>query len=144
MLCLDSSGALGSIIRCAVIPCTWLYLVGHNIDLLQVQDILLYHNLALAVSRTYVYQPFVWRPRGEKSYVPLSAFLVGATKGSISSKVFHRICPENDVVHLSLSTGSAIQWQHALEMLAGDERCVMIDDWIFNWTYVNFFFDPLT
>ena len=114
-------------------------LVGLNHNLLQVQDILLYHNLALAASRTYVYQPFVWRPRGEKSYVPLSAFLVGVTKNSISSKVFHKICPESDIVHLSLSTESAVQWQHALEMLAGDERCVMIDDWIFNWTYVDFF-----
>lgn len=110
------------------------------INPLQVQDILLYHNLALAVSRTYVYQPFVWRPRGGNSYVPLSAFLIGVTKDSISSKVFHTTCPDNDVVHLSLGTGSAIQWQHALEMLVGDERCVMIDDWIFNWTYVNCFF----
>lgn len=102
----------------------------------QVQDILLYHNLALASSRTYVYQPFVWRPRGEKSYVPLSVFLPGVTKDSISSEAFQRTCPEENVVHMSLYIGNEGQWEHALKRLSGDERCVVVDDWIFNWTFL--------
>ncbi|KXN90830.1 hypothetical protein AN958_03484 [Leucoagaricus sp. SymC.cos] len=103
----------------------------------QVQDILLYHNLALETSRTYVYQPFVWRPRGEESYVPLSAFLPGATKDSISSEVFERMCPEKEIVHMTLGVPHEDQWKHAVEVLKSDERCVIVDDWIFNWGFLG-------
>ncbi|KAF9453966.1 hypothetical protein P691DRAFT_657332 [Macrolepiota fuliginosa MF-IS2] len=104
----------------------------------QVQDIVLYHNLALASGRTYVYQPFVWRPRGEKSYVPLSAFLPGVTKGSITSEVFHNICPEQDSKHISLGdVDSEKQWEHAVNVLNQSEQCVIVDDWIFNWTFLT-------
>lgn len=100
----------------------------------KIQDILLYHNLALATSRTYVYQPFVWRPRGEKSYVPLSAFLPGVTKDSVSVEVLEKYCREEELHHVTL--GHEEQWKHAIDTLNGNQRCVVVDDWIFNWRCV--------
>jgi hypothetical protein len=103
----------------------------------QVQDILLYHNLALATSRTYAYHPFVWRPRGETSYIPLSAFLPGVTKDSISMNVFYKVCRVDEIQHVTLGTAvHGEQWQHALDVLNGDQPCVLVHDWIFNWKYV--------
>lgn len=100
---------------------------------LQVQEILLFHHLALLTSRIYVYQPFVWRPRGEKSFVPLSAFLWGPTMGTISSAVFDEACSADDTKHISLRVPHATQWDHAKEVLGGDEPCIVVDDWILNW-----------
>lgn len=99
----------------------------------QAQEILLFHHLSLLTSRVYVYQPLVWRPRGEDSFIPLSAFLVGPTKGSISATVFDTVCPENEITHVDLATVYDSQWAHALEVLNGSERCIIVDDWIFNW-----------
>jgi hypothetical protein len=65
--------------------------------------------------------------------VPLSAFLPGVTKNSISQEVFQQTCPENQTVHINLAVRHEDQWNHANEVLAGDERCVVVDDWIFNW-----------
>ncbi|KAF9010690.1 hypothetical protein BDQ17DRAFT_1234143 [Cyathus striatus] len=102
----------------------------------QAQEILLFHHLALMTSRVYVYQPFVWRPRGEKSLVPLSAFLRGPTNGAISSALFEEVCPEREIKHVNLRTTFDKQWEHALSALNGDDRCIMVDDWIFNWEYL--------
>ena len=99
----------------------------------QVQEILLFYHLALLTSRIYVYQPFVWRPRGENSFVPLSAFLWGATTNSISSTVFEEACSAADIKHISLQVEHAIQWDHAKEALNIDDPCIVVDDWILNW-----------
>ncbi|KAF8627814.1 hypothetical protein AX15_004239 [Amanita polypyramis BW_CC] len=102
----------------------------------QVQEILLFHHLALLTSRIYVYQSFVWRPRGEKSYIPLSAFLWGATAGTISSAVFDEACPANEIKRVQLQVAHADQWDYARTMLSSDARCIVVDDWILNWSYL--------
>lgn len=102
----------------------------------QFQEIILFHLLALVTSRTYIYQPFVWRPRGEKSYVPLSAFLSGVTKESLSSAVFDDACPANKTRHVRLRVTHQVQWDYAKEALSGDEPCIVVDDWIFNWGFL--------
>ncbi|EDR11974.1 uncharacterized protein LACBIDRAFT_313995 [Laccaria bicolor S238N-H82] len=103
----------------------------------QAQEILLYHHLALQTNRVYVYQPLIWRPRGEKATVPLSAFLSGPTKGSINEEVFNKICPEGEVTHVQLFSGDyETQWAHAKSVLEGNDRCVVVDDWIFNWNFL--------
>ena len=99
----------------------------------QVQEILLFHHLALLTSRIYVYQPFVWRPRGESSFVPLSAFLWGITTGSITSAVFDEACSAVDIKHINLQVEHATQWDHAKEALNTDDPCIVVDDWILNW-----------
>ncbi|KAL0956710.1 hypothetical protein HGRIS_002832 [Hohenbuehelia grisea] len=103
----------------------------------QVQEILLYHHLALSASRTYVYQPLVWRPRGEKSTVPLSAFLRGPIEGSISEAAFDSVCPPGQVTHITLGTvGFQDLWNHAKNSLSRDDRCIYVDDHILNWRYL--------
>ncbi|KAF7428097.1 hypothetical protein PC9H_007316 [Pleurotus ostreatus] len=104
----------------------------------QAQEILLYHHLALLSSRIYVYQPLVWRPRGEQSYVPLSAFLRSPTEGSLTVTFFDHACRPEDVKHVTLSQGIGYNhvWDHALSVLNGPERCIVVDDWILNWNYL--------
>ncbi|KAJ3546603.1 hypothetical protein NMY22_g1988 [Coprinellus aureogranulatus] len=100
----------------------------------QAQEILLFHHLALQTHRTYVYQPFIWRPRGENAQVPLSAFLRGVTRESISVAAFDEVCPESEVKHVRIRGVSYEgQWKHAKEVLGGEERCVVVDDWLFSW-----------
>ena len=127
--CSNSSAAPASITRS--VPQNTLPLLP--LLPLQVQEILLFHHLALLTSRIYVYQPFVWRPRGEMSFVPLSAFLWGPTAGTISSAVFDEACSADDTKHISLRAPHAAQWDHAKEALGGDEPCIVVDDWILNW-----------
>jgi len=105
----------------------------------QAQEILLFHHLALLSSRIYVYQPLVWRPRGEHSLVPLSAFLLGATQGSISAAVFNSICPPSETTHVTFNDldAHADLWSHAQELLTRDDRCVVVDHWILNWDYLS-------
>ncbi|KAF8160619.1 hypothetical protein B0H34DRAFT_653897 [Crassisporium funariophilum] len=102
----------------------------------QAQDILLFHHLALQTSRIYVYQPLIWRPRGEKATVPLSAFLRGPTLGTTSDAVFNEVCPESEVVHVELVADHMFQWERAKDILNGQDRCIVVDDWIFNWNFL--------
>ncbi|CAA7260580.1 unnamed protein product [Cyclocybe aegerita] len=102
----------------------------------QAQEILLYHHLALQTSRIYVYQPFIWRPRGEKAEVPLSAFLRGPTEGTISDSAFDEVCPPEDVVRVKLVTNTESQWEHAKSILNSNDRCIVVEDWLFNWNYL--------
>jgi hypothetical protein len=106
----------------------------------QVQEILLYHHLALSSSRIYVYQPLVWRSRGESSLAPLSAFLKGPTDNTaISSVLFDHVCPPEERTHVLLrADGASSQslWDHSVSVLQGSARCVVVDDWIFNWNYL--------
>ncbi|KAF8812923.1 hypothetical protein BYT27DRAFT_7085694 [Phlegmacium glaucopus] len=102
----------------------------------QAQEILLFHHLALQTSRIYVYQPLIWRPRGEKATVPLSAFLRGPTLGTVSEALFDEVCPASEIVHISLVVDHMAQWDHAQEGLNAQHRCIVVDDWIFNWNYL--------
>ncbi|KDR75020.1 hypothetical protein GALMADRAFT_268566 [Galerina marginata CBS 339.88] len=102
----------------------------------QAQEILLYHHLALQTSRIYVYQPLIWRPRGENASVPLSAFLRGPTDGTVSEAVFDEICPPEEVVHVKLGVDHMDQWNYAQEILNGKDRCIVVDDSVFNWNYL--------
>lgn len=106
----------------------------------QAQEILLYHHLALSSNRTYVYQPLVWRPRGTKATVPLSAFLYGVTKhASISSAGFEDACPPESISHVRLrpkGVTHAALWNRAVSLLQSPARCVVVDDWILNWSYL--------
>jgi hypothetical protein len=89
----------------------------------------------LQTSRVYVYQPLIWRPRGEKATVPLSAFLRGPTLGTISDAVFQEVCPLNEIVHISLVVDHMRQWDEAKKSLDADSKCIVVDDWLFNWKY---------
>lgn len=102
---------------------------------LQAQEILLFHHLALESSRVYLYQPLVWRPRGESAFVPLSAFLGGVTKNSVSAAVFQEVCPTSETKHIEILSNAAT-WETAKQMLAGSEKCIVVDNWILNWRLV--------
>ena len=90
----------------------------------------------METSRVYVYQPLIWRPRGEKATVPLSAFLRGPTLGTVSDAVFQEVCPLSEIVHINLVVGYMGQWQHAKKKLNSDSKCIVVDDWLFSWKYV--------
>ncbi|TFK74056.1 hypothetical protein BDN72DRAFT_834066 [Pluteus cervinus] len=102
----------------------------------QAQEILLFHHLALSSGRTYAYQPLIWRPRGEHATVPLSAFLGGVTRNSISSAVFDEICPESEVKHVKLWDTYETLWTKTINALRGPERCIVVDDWIMYWGFL--------
>lgn len=106
----------------------------------QAQEILLFHHLALTSNRTYVYQPLVWRPRGEKATVPLSAFLYGVTDSSVPFAGFEDACPPESISHIRLRTKGvthAALWTRALALLQSPARCIVVDDWILNWRCVS-------
>jgi hypothetical protein len=96
--------------------------------------VLLYHHLARSTSRIYVYQPLIWRPR--RASLPLSAFLDGVTDGSIAAHVFDQVCPPSEVTHVSINTGNDEIWERAKAVLNQPERCIVVDDWIFRWTFL--------
>ena len=89
----------------------------------------------MQTSRVYVYQPLIWRPRGEKATVPLSAFLRGPTLGTVSDAIFEEVCPPSEIVHISLVVDHMSQWEHAKKNLDAHSKCVVVDDWLFNWRY---------
>ena len=101
----------------------------------QVQEILLYHHLSLETRRTYVYQPFVWRKRGEHSFVPLSAFLSGVTADTISSTVYDEVCPEAERTHITINSESdQTRWTEAkAEIEMHTARCLVVDNKILSW-----------
>ncbi|KAJ7594587.1 hypothetical protein C8J56DRAFT_1044313 [Mycena floridula] len=100
----------------------------------QVQEILLFHHLALLTSRLYVYQPFIWNPR--KAALPLSAFLLGPTKNSINQRLFDEVCPPEEVKHVEIHAPNNDLWQEAQRVLGSDDRCLVVTNWIFNWRYL--------
>ncbi|KJA20077.1 hypothetical protein HYPSUDRAFT_142836 [Hypholoma sublateritium FD-334 SS-4] len=103
----------------------------------QAQEIMLYHHLALQTSRIYVYQPLIWRPRGEDATVPLSAFMRGLTEGAISESVFDEVCPPDEVQHVNLRIEDTDQWKHAIEILSRKHRCIVVDDKVFTWNFLS-------
>ncbi|KAG6837007.1 hypothetical protein H0H93_016467 [Arthromyces matolae] len=102
----------------------------------QAQEILLYHHLALQSSRIYVYQPMVWRSRGAHATVPLSAFLLGSARNSISSTVFEEACTPEETKHINIRASNQALWNYAKSQLSGDEKCIVIDNWILTWDYL--------
>ncbi|KAF9482256.1 hypothetical protein BDN70DRAFT_801955 [Pholiota conissans] len=102
----------------------------------QAQEILLYHHLALQTSRIYVYQPLIWRPRGENASVPLSAFMTGPTEGTISEAVFDEVCPPSEIEYVTLGVDYIDQWKHALDILSRKQRCIVVNDKVFNWNFL--------
>lgn len=103
----------------------------------QAQEILLFHHLALLTSRVYMYQPIVWRPRGHQSVVPLSAFLAGVTKNSINAAVFNEVCSPLETKHVRLQITHNDRWEVAQRLLNGNEKCIVVDDWLFDWNYLS-------
>ena len=77
----------------------------------------------------------IWRPRGEKATVPLSAFLRGPTIGTVSEAIFEEVCPPSEIVHISLVVDHTRQWDYAKEKLDTHNKCIVVDDWLFNWKY---------
>ncbi|RDB16754.1 hypothetical protein Hypma_002386 [Hypsizygus marmoreus] len=102
----------------------------------QAQEILLFHHLALLTSRVYVYQPIVWRPRGPNALVPLSAFMQGVTKNSVSVAVFNEACSPEDTKHVKIRVNNKVLWEYTKEVLNGHEKCIVVDDWILNWNFL--------
>ena len=100
----------------------------------QAQEILLFHHLALLTDRVYVYQPFFWRPRNEP--LPLSAFLLGPTEGSLSAAVYDTVCPTEQVIHVTIEAPHDELWQTALDVLSSKDRCIIVDNWVLTWRYV--------
>ncbi|GLB45077.1 hypothetical protein LshimejAT787_1901550 [Lyophyllum shimeji] len=102
----------------------------------QAQEILLYHHLALATSRVYVYQPIIWRPRGSQATVPLSAFMPGVTRNSLSAALFEEICSPEETKHVKIRVNNPSLWEYTKQQLSGNEKCIVVDDWILNWDYL--------
>ncbi|THV05078.1 hypothetical protein K435DRAFT_835028 [Dendrothele bispora CBS 962.96] len=104
----------------------------------QIQEILLYHHLALITSRTYVFQPFIWRPRGHQP-LPLSAFLPNPTKHSVPVSLFDQICSLDETettVHAVVNGSYESRWEESQEVLKGPERCIVMDNRILHWNYL--------
>ncbi|CAL1712936.1 unnamed protein product [Somion occarium] len=102
----------------------------------QAQEILLFHHLALLTNRIYVYQPFMWRHRLELQ--PLSGFLLGPTKGSLSSALFEEVCPPEEVRNVTINVEPyAEMWRTAQDILNGPERCIYVENWILNWRFLE-------
>lgn len=58
----------------------------------------------------------------------------GPTEGTISEAVFDEVCPSTEVVHVNLQVdNNRDQWKNAMEVLAQNYRCLVIDDKVFNW-----------
>lgn len=103
--------------------------------LYQVQEILLYHHLALVTSRTYVYQPFVWRPRNHQP-LPLSAFLPGLTEDAVPVTLFHLVCAPEETIHITIDASYENLWEESKRALEGPERCITVDTKIMHWKCV--------
>ncbi|KAK0476662.1 hypothetical protein IW261DRAFT_1367446 [Armillaria novae-zelandiae] len=101
----------------------------------QAQEILLFHHLALLTDRVYVYQPFFWRPRNEP--LPLSAFLLGPTEGSLSAAAFDTVCPTEQVTHVTIEAPHDELWQTALDVLSSNDRCITVDNWVLTWSFLE-------
>ncbi|KAJ7925278.1 hypothetical protein B0H13DRAFT_1975806 [Mycena leptocephala] len=100
----------------------------------QIQEVLLYHHLALLTDRVYVYQPLVWQPR--RASLPLSAFLSGVTTGTIPEATFEHVCPPSEVNHVFLNAGNDAIWNHARDLLSGPDRCIVVDNHFLSWTFL--------
>ncbi|KAG5653431.1 hypothetical protein H0H81_000433 [Sphagnurus paluster] len=109
----------------------------------QAQEILLFHHLALLTGRVYAYQPIIWRPRGSDATVPLTAFMPGITRNSISAAVFDEACSPQDTKHISLRVDHGALWDSAKQQLGGPDKCIVVDNWILNWECVSPYILPL-
>ena len=99
----------------------------------------MFHHLALLTSRVYIYKPFVWRPRGHQSFVPLSAFLTGVTRNSVNDAIFAEVCSPQETKYVQLQIPNHNdRWEEANRVLNGKEKCIVVTDWIFDWGYATF------
>ncbi|KAG6825435.1 hypothetical protein H0H92_003701, partial [Tricholoma furcatifolium] len=87
-------------------------------------------------SRVYVYQPLIWRPRGTDAKVPLSAFLPGVTRNSINAAMFDEACSAEETKHVNIRVSNPSLWEYTKSQLSGNEKCIVVDDWIMNWNYL--------
>lgn len=83
-----------------------------------------------------MYQPIIWRPRGEAATVPLSAFMLGVARNSITAGVFNAACSPEETKHIRIHVNHGALWDYAKRELQGDERCIVVDNWIMNWKCV--------
>ncbi|KAF8069984.1 hypothetical protein FPV67DRAFT_1623431 [Lyophyllum atratum] len=102
----------------------------------QAQEIILFHHLALLTGRVYVYQPIIWRPRGSEATVPLSAFMPGVTRNSISAAVFEEACSPEETKHVNIHVNNPSLWEYTKQSLSGNEKCIFVDNWILNWDFL--------
>ncbi|KAG6918064.1 hypothetical protein DXG01_016720 [Tephrocybe rancida] len=102
----------------------------------QAQEILLFHHLALQSSRVYVYQPVIWRPSGAQAKVPLTAFIPGIARNSISSVVFNEACSAEETKHINIKVTNLSLWEYTKLQLSGNEKCIVVDNWILNWDFL--------
>lgn len=101
------------------------------------QEILLYHHLALVTSRTYIYQPFIWRPRFHQA-LPLSAFLPGPTRDSgVPVSLLDKVCPQDETVYVEVEAFYEDLWGTSQRILKRPERCIVITNRIMHWKYVH-------
>ncbi|KAJ7901806.1 hypothetical protein B0H14DRAFT_2668540 [Mycena olivaceomarginata] len=100
----------------------------------QVQEILLYHHLALLTDRVYLFQDLIWQRAPRHSPLPLSAFLSGVTNGTVTEALFSTVCTETK--HLSLDRDNDALWNHTINVLSSAERCIAIDNHIINWSFL--------
>ncbi|KAG7446512.1 uncharacterized protein BT62DRAFT_123787 [Guyanagaster necrorhizus] len=97
----------------------------------EAQEILHFHHLAFLTDRVYIYQPFFWRPRNEP--LPLSAFLLGPTEGSVSDTV----CPTEQITHITIDAPHRELWQTALDVLSSDDKCLAVDNWVLTRSFLE-------
>lgn len=65
--------------------------------------------------------------------VPLSAFLSGVTKNSVSAAVFDEACTAEETKHVNIRVNNKSLWEYTKQVLDGHEKCIVVDDWILNW-----------
>ncbi|KAJ6499323.1 hypothetical protein C8R45DRAFT_981984 [Mycena sanguinolenta] len=103
----------------------------------QIQEVLLYHHLALSGDRVYVYQPLVWQRAPRHSPLPLSAFLSGVTNGTVAEDMFATVCSPPETRHLSLQHENDALWDQTVNVLRDSTfRCIFIDNHIINWSFL--------
>ena len=76
----------------------------------------------------------MWRHR--KELQPLSGFLLGPTKGSLSSAIWDEVCPPNRVKNVTFDVPYEQRWDEVKRVLTGPENCIYVETWILNWGYV--------
>jgi len=47
------------------------------------------------------------------------------------------VCPLSEIVHISLVVDHMRQWDHAKKSLDADIKCIVVDDWLLNWNYLQ-------
>jgi len=62
------------------------------------------------------------------------------TRNSINAAVFDEACSPEETKHVKLQINHNDRWEGAKQALNGEEKCVVVDDWLLDWKCVLLFF----